>query len=136
MHTRSRITVLPGQRTLSLLLLALVVLFAPGAHAHTVAPLCDPSAASMPAPIPAPPSHTGDLVAPKTCDDSDLALFDATRPGQNSPPPELRSAPPDRVLPTGNHWGAPVATFVAAPCKVTAPHRPGYPPSVFRPPCA
>jgi hypothetical protein len=124
-----------GRRSLALVVLALVVLVAPAAHAHTVAPMCDPSAASMPAPIPAPPSNTGDLVAPKSCEDFDGSLFDASRPGHDSQAPELRSSAPDRALPTGISWGVPPATVLACPASVQAPHLPGFPQPVYRPPC-
>jgi hypothetical protein len=121
-------------RALSLVVLALVVFLSPRAHA--VAPMCDPSAASVPAPVPAPPNATGDLVAPKTCDDPSLAFFDASRPAQDSPPPDWRSSPPDRVLPTAFGWGEPSAALAACPPKVLAPDRPGYAPPVYRPPCS
>jgi hypothetical protein len=133
-RTRTRIGLF-ARRSFALTVLALVVLAAPAAHAHAVAPLCDPSAASVPAPIPAPPSDTGDLVAPKTCDDPDWDLFDASRPGHDSPLPELRSSPPDRVLPTGIGWGAPRATVVACPTSVQPLRLPGYRQPVYRPPC-
>src|SRR5260221_14215118 len=43
------------------------VLLVPRA-ALAAAPMCDPSGASMVAPVPAPPSATGDLVAQKSCE--------------------------------------------------------------------
>ena len=119
-------------RALALVVLAAVVLLSPRAHA--VAPMCDPSGASVPAPVPAPPNATGDLVAPKTCDDPSLAFFDTSRPGQDSPP-DWRSSPPDRVLPAGLGWGEPRAVVAACPSKVLTIERPGYSPPVYRPPC-
>jgi len=118
---------------LALAVVALAILVSPRAQA--MAPMCDPSAASMPAPVPAPPYATGDLVAPKACDDPSLAFLDASRPGRDSPPPDWRSSPPDRVLPVGDYWGEPRAVIAACPSKVSAIERPGYSEPVYRPPC-
>jgi len=116
-----------------MMVLALVVLVAPRAHA--VAPLCDPSAASMPAPVPAPPNATGDLVAPKDCDESGFSAAAAPRPTHDAPAPDWRTPPPDRALPNGIHWENPESSAEACPPKVPELHRPGYPPPVYRPPC-
>src|SRR2546426_839602 len=97
--------------------------------------MCDPSAASMPAPVPAPPNATGDLVAPKNCDDPGLAFLDTSRPGRDSPPSDWRSSAPDRALPTGALWGEPRAVVAARPSKVPLFERPGYSPPIYRPPC-
>jgi len=97
--------------------------------------MCDPSAASMPAPVPAPPNATGDLVAPKTCDDPSLVFLDASRPGKDTPPSDWRSAPPDRALPTAVSWGEPRPFVADCPSKVSAIERPGFSLPVYRPPC-
>src|SRR5262245_18082237 len=89
--SRSKPSVFHNHRLMALMVLAVVVLVSPRAHA--VAPLCVPSAASMPAPVPAPPNATGDLVAPKNCDESGFSYLDASRPGRDAPPPDWRSSP-------------------------------------------
>jgi hypothetical protein len=89
----------------------------------------------MPAPVPAPPNDTGDLVAPRNCDDAGFVYLDASRPGRDAPPPEWRSPTPDRVLPAGTNWGDPAGTLAACPSKESEPDRPGYSHPVYRPPC-
>lgn len=110
-----------------------LVLMSPRAFA--MAPMCDPSGASVAAPAPAPPSHTGDLVAPKGCPDLDDSGFVAPpRTGEKSPAVQPPLDPPDRVLPTLSPLPSLHGTRTPRPEGETTLPRPGHGDPVFRPP--
>jgi hypothetical protein len=118
---------------LGILVAIAVALLSPRAFA--VAPMCDPSGASVPAPIPAPPYATGDLTAPRNCDDTPWSGVDVARPGHSEVPPKVRAWNlPDHVLPTPFEWAPLRGTVLPRADAVLPPHRPGFSEPVYRPP--
>jgi hypothetical protein len=107
-------------------------------RAFAAAPICDPSGASAVAPTPAPPNATGELVAPKSCDDVDAALVlaDSSKPAQDSSSaPRVTPAAP-RVLPID--YAFPEAPGARQPVADVAPtvKRSAFADPVYRPPRA
>jgi hypothetical protein len=117
---------------LALLVAAALVLFCPRAFA--VAPLCDPSAASIAAPIPTLPNATGELTAPPSCDDTSHGAFSADRSERDGPPMYRVTDVPDRVAATA--FAMPGLKGVRAPRSDVERGLvlPGYSTPVYRPP--
>jgi hypothetical protein len=121
-------------RLLAVLVATLFCLVSPLAHA--AAPLCDPSGASIAAPIPVLPNATGDLEAPKNCDDAPHAATDVTKPRHDSPNAERGVDVPDRVVVTPASLPDVLSVRTPRPDRGDSLHLPGHTPEVFRPPRA
>jgi hypothetical protein len=121
-------------RLLSVLIAALFCLVS--TRAHAAAPFCDPSGASAIAPIPVLPNATGDLEAPKNCDDSPHAATDVTKPRHDSPNAERGVDVPDRAIVTPGSLPDVQSARTPGPDRVDSLHLPGHTLEVFRPPRA
>jgi hypothetical protein len=105
-------------------------------RAHAAAPLCDPSGASMPAPIPVLPNATGDLVAPKGCDDQAHELLDLVKPNRGDAPVARGVDVPDRVVVAPPVWPKAAGAKIPRPSRASVPDLPGHSLPVYRPPRA
>jgi hypothetical protein len=116
----------------AVLVAAALVLFCPRAFA--AAPLCDPSAASIAAPIPALPNATGELTAPPSCDDNGRGAFSAPRSERDAPALDRLTDVPDRVAAAAFALPALKGALVPRPGPERGPVLPGYSIPVYRPP--
>jgi hypothetical protein len=119
---------------LALLCAVAVALLSPGAFA--AAPMCDPSGASIVAPIPALPNATGNLTAPKACDDSVRNGVDAPHAGRHAPPVERVVDRPNRVVGAMFTLPSPKGTTLPPPDAIETPNLSAHRTSVYRPPRA
>jgi hypothetical protein len=113
--------------------LAIVIL---SPRAHAVAPMCDPSGASVAAPPPALPNATGELAAPINCDDAEAALDfgDAAKPTRDTPPPVRASSTLDRMMPAAFVWPDLRGELVPQPATEVPEPRFEFSDPVYRPP--
>jgi hypothetical protein len=111
-----------------------VALIAPRS-AFAAAPMCDPSGASAVAPIPALPTNTGELSAPKACE----SPHDGMQIGHGRQrSPVVRAAPdiPERVVVALPSLPRIAGRLIARPDSIALPYRPGFSDPVYRPPRA
>jgi hypothetical protein len=103
-------------------------------RALAAAPMCDPSGASVVAPIPVLPNATGVLAEPKGCGDSSRDGVDVSRPGRHAPLAQRTLDPPDRVIVVPATL--PEVRGVRLPRPEASVHLalPGFTTSVYRPP--
>jgi hypothetical protein len=120
-------------RALALLCAVASVLLSGGAYAS--APVCDPSAATVPAPSPALPSRTGELSA-ESCGSSDSPFATRGIPQREQPPLQRLWELPDRVLPSPFVQPKVRGTLVPRPVAEAKPAFSAHVPGVFRPPIA
>ncbi len=134
-YTQSHRLAWAALRLLSCMAFVLVGLSANDAHAS--APMCDPSAATVVADIPAPPADTGEIDALPPCPLKDYSTgFDVAHPQPDQPVAHLQP-PPDRDLPSviSYCWGAASVIRVLS-VDYDDLSRPGYSSEVYRPPCS
>jgi hypothetical protein len=120
-------------RVLAVLCAVACVLVSNGAHAS--APVCDPSAATMPAPTPALPSQTGEMSVPQSCG-SASPFAERGAPQREQQQLQRLLDLPDRVLPTPFGLPSIRGTLVPRPEGVAQPTFAAHVPGVFRPPRA
>jgi hypothetical protein len=116
--------------------MAAAVLWLVSPRAFAAAPLCDPSGASMVAPPPALPSVTGDLVAPRPCDDLGHDWVDNVHPAREMPKAQRSVEPPDRVVVVPVALPDQKGVKLPRPDATRSPALPGFSASVYRPPRA
>jgi hypothetical protein len=90
----------------------------------------------MPAPIPVLPNATGDLVAPKGCDDATHGFLDLAKPNRGDAPSARPFDVPDRLVATLLVWPKSAGTKVPRPARASIPDLPGHSLPVYRPPRA
>lgn len=90
----------------------------------------------MPAPTPVLPNATGDLVAPKGCDDQAHELLDLVKPGRGDAPVVRTVDVPDRVVASPPVWPKTGGTKLPRPDRASTPDLPGHSLPVYRPPRA
>ena len=102
---------------------------------YAAAPFCDPSGASMVAPVPALPTQTGELrAAPTNCDDTTRDFVAASRTRHDAPAAERVLTPPERVLPTRLAFPELHGSVIPVPPAPDHIALPGHPHSIYRPP--
>lgn len=120
---------------LAMLLVVAFALVSPRAFA-SASPMCDPSGASMIAPIPVLPNATGELTAPKSCDDASRAFVGVDSSRRDAPSVERSVQPPERLVAVAfavpRQKGVLVPPLEAAKAALPA----GHGTSVYRPPRA
>jgi hypothetical protein len=130
----SSTAVVARARCLGVLVAFVSIILSPRAFA--AAPMCDPSGASIAAPTPALPNATGELVAPKSCDDSDAALVFAgsAKPARDTSSATRIAPSAPRVLPVAYVFpdcaGERLPVVSIRPPEI----RPGFSDPVYRPP--
>jgi hypothetical protein len=115
-----------------------VVIVCSAAPAHAgglvIAPICDPSGASAPAPAPALPSHGGEIIPYAPCP----AAWETTPahglPRQSSD--KESTAHGDSALLLVFDWASPAPAVLPAPNKERGHLAPGFALPVYRPPRA
>lgn len=105
-------------------------------RARAAAPLCDPSGASMPAPMTVLPNATGDLVAPKSCEDTTHGFFDLGKLAKENVPSARNVDVPDRLMARAPAWPKAVGDEIPRPDRASIPDLPGHSIPVYRPPRA
>ena len=121
---------------LTLLCAVALALFFPRV-AFAAAPMCDPSGASIVAPAPALPNATGELVAPKGCDDTQRDGVDVSKTGPRVPLMKRVVDPPPRIAaPSSFVMSARAGVRMPRPDVAVDAARPGHSTEVFRPPRA
>jgi hypothetical protein len=90
----------------------------------------------MPAPVPVFPNATGDLVAPKGCDDPTHGALDLGKPTQRDAPAARLVDVPERVVATQLVWPKAAGTKIPQPDRASIPDLPGHTLPVYRPPRA
>jgi hypothetical protein len=114
---------------------AFALVFALPRLSHAAAPFCDPSGASMIAPVPALPNQTGELRAPPTnCDETTRDFVAASRTRHDVPAAERILTPPERVLPTRLAFPEIHGSVIPVPPAPDDIALPGHPHSIYRPP--
>ena len=105
-------------------------------RAFAAAPMCDPSGASIVAPIPALPSSTGELSAPKGCDEPSHEWIETSGSRHDAPLAERSVDPPDRVIVVPATLPDPKGVSLPRPSATEGLRRPGFSTPVYRPPRA
>jgi hypothetical protein len=104
--------------------------------ALAAAPMCDPTAASVVAPIPALPSNTGELNVPRNCETQGMDAMDVGRMHRNAPLAEQAPQLPDRIVVTPIRLPELTGRVTGRPEASELPCRPGFRIPVYRPPRA
>ena len=109
-----------------------IVCSAAPAHALVVAPICDPSAASAPAPAPALPSDGGEIIPYAPCP----AAWETSAPdGVPRQPTDTEStAHGDSALLLVFDWASPAPSVLPAPTEERGHLASGFALPVYRPP--
>jgi hypothetical protein len=104
-------------------------------RALAAAPMCDPSGASVVAPIPVLPNATGVLNAPKSCHDPlhDDGI-DVSRSGSHKPLAQRSLQAPDLVIVVPATFATPSGVKLGRPLASEMPALPGVSNLVYRPP--
>jgi hypothetical protein len=103
-------------------------------RAFAAAPMCDPSGASVVAPIPVLPNATGVLTAPKSCHDVFHDGIDVSRRSSDKPLAQRSVEAPDRVIVVPATLPELPGVKLARPTASEAPALPGVSRLVYRPP--
>src|SRR6185436_11005245 len=108
------------QRWWAVLWSAVAALCLPRA-AWAAAPMCDPTGASVVAPIPALPSNTGELTAPRSCETSGTDAMDVGRTRRSAPLAQQAPQIPDRIVATPIKLPELAGQLVGRPARAELP---------------
>jgi hypothetical protein len=133
--TRLSLSAARRAQRLAMLLAVAFALLSPRAFAMAV-PMCDPSGASVIAPLPVLPNATGELAAPKSCDDASRGFVDADTSRRDAPSVQSITPVPERLVAAA--FSVPRQKGVLMPRPDSSSDAPpsGHGASVYRPPRA
>jgi hypothetical protein len=133
--TRLSLAAAHRARRFAMLFAVAFALMSPRAFAVAV-PMCDPSGASMIAPLPVLPNATGELAAPKSCGDTSHGFVDADGSRRDAPSLQGITPVPERLVAVAFAVPRQKGVLVPRPDSSSDALPSGHGASVYRPPRA